>query len=1210
MDYLCELTTDAARRKALESLPPTLEATYERILRRVNESNKDVQKLVHRTLRWIVHSDYGLSIAGLCKALSVNSGDTFLNREAVPEEDEVLRWCSSLVRRSASDLVLELAHFTVKEFLLGIESSSHSEFHAYHIDHIRDNTELAEVCLKYLLLQDFAKLGTASQERITQRNMEYAFREYAVIRWTEHARECMTEATILSLMRQLFDPLKPNVFITWAQEYMWFGTECCSLDELNIPLAAMSTLHCAAALAFTEMCSWLLQVGGKVNQSCAGGTPLHCALLGTQCWYRPSFGTDYISWRKERSATIRVLLEAGADPNCYYNSKYSHISPLDIAASNRYRDAFIELLKNGAIFDTGAARSFDEWASEGGAGLEVSLEVLETIGKERLREEDYAIFLEHAIRAEDVEATRSLARRDRCLSRDRLTQVDYHTSLRLAAQLGQTELLNGLLRNYQLDVDSTDEVGCTALHYSAGAGHVSIMKLLLDQGAGYNSKDLRGRTPLHHAVEASDTSCLSILLEQQIDVLSGDLEGLTVWHLAAQRNHVPALRVLQSCVVDEKRFGRLEAGAGTALEPCAAPTGSQALALLGNHHATHGPQLKSLDGSSPLHLASKAGSLEAVTYLIQNGFDPSSVCGNGSNSLHYVVDNSDGIRSPDLVDVLLDKGVDPCSANIDGKTPMHVLVGQDLDSRHSATQRELILQKLIQHAADLNKIDAAGSTALHLACNLSPKDNIITHEWRQFAMEMLLKSGAGLKTLDRLNRSALKILVDVLEEAYLHRNRIQVELPNERLHMYASMVNVAVDYAIHDEALRKICVDPKLLVLALWLKQEELLHKLLDQSPNVDLKAYGMSGRTPIQAACRYQCRRPLFRLILQKSKAQSNAAGHRSELIRFVCQYNDPTTHDKVLELLEEDVDLNDRSPYGVTAFMLAARAGNLAILESLLSRGADTNATDSCGWSAIHHACAYGRNAILRVLQKFEIDWNAKVKVFSGTKCFQDVTMLHLAAMRIDSGVLEYLFENDLVTDINSISAQAETALLIASHYGNLQNVSFLLDRSADDKIVESQYGVSPLHAAAQGGHEEVVLTFIHHRCKAHLEDCNGLTPELYARKNGHIRVADILQKCRLGTGIDNLSTSLPFMYCDLISAHSQDWLTLKRRITTHLHEIVCNTHLDRLRWLLRLETYSFANGLSKRAQIMTLASKAAMAARLFSTHFIMGSLKLLNI
>ena len=52
VDYICELHTDRQRRNALESLPPTLPKTYERILSRVNDGPMETQKMLQRTLMW------------------------------------------------------------------------------------------------------------------------------------------------------------------------------------------------------------------------------------------------------------------------------------------------------------------------------------------------------------------------------------------------------------------------------------------------------------------------------------------------------------------------------------------------------------------------------------------------------------------------------------------------------------------------------------------------------------------------------------------------------------------------------------------------------------------------------------------------------------------------------------------------------------------------------------------------------------------------------------------------------------------------------------------------------------------------------------------------------------------------------------------------------------------------------------------------------
>jgi len=69
---LSSMPTDAAKRKAIDSLPPTLEGTYERILERVNESDQSVQALVQKTLRWVIHGNY-IEIEALCEAVSSES---------------------------------------------------------------------------------------------------------------------------------------------------------------------------------------------------------------------------------------------------------------------------------------------------------------------------------------------------------------------------------------------------------------------------------------------------------------------------------------------------------------------------------------------------------------------------------------------------------------------------------------------------------------------------------------------------------------------------------------------------------------------------------------------------------------------------------------------------------------------------------------------------------------------------------------------------------------------------------------------------------------------------------------------------------------------------------------------------------------------------------------------------------------------------------
>jgi hypothetical protein len=93
LDYLCSLPNDAEKRKALGSLPPGLEATYERILKRVNQEDESIKTMVQNTLQWIVSADDEIPADALCHAISVKDGDKVLDQEALYDEEDILMYC-------------------------------------------------------------------------------------------------------------------------------------------------------------------------------------------------------------------------------------------------------------------------------------------------------------------------------------------------------------------------------------------------------------------------------------------------------------------------------------------------------------------------------------------------------------------------------------------------------------------------------------------------------------------------------------------------------------------------------------------------------------------------------------------------------------------------------------------------------------------------------------------------------------------------------------------------------------------------------------------------------------------------------------------------------------------------------------------------------------------------------------------------------------
>lgn len=120
-NYLCRLPTDREIRDAVDKLPPTLPATYERILRR--ETHPRAIQIIRTVLRFLSLADPPLDIGQLCGVASLPDGASSIETEDMVDEDDIARLCGSLLRKSqaspeSEDLPrFELAHFTVKEFL-------------------------------------------------------------------------------------------------------------------------------------------------------------------------------------------------------------------------------------------------------------------------------------------------------------------------------------------------------------------------------------------------------------------------------------------------------------------------------------------------------------------------------------------------------------------------------------------------------------------------------------------------------------------------------------------------------------------------------------------------------------------------------------------------------------------------------------------------------------------------------------------------------------------------------------------------------------------------------------------------------------------------------------------------------------------------------------------------------------------------------------
>ncbi|KAI0909632.1 ankyrin repeat-containing domain protein [Ustulina deusta] len=369
LDYLGELPSDRERRNALSKLPPTLPATYERILMKVEQSSKEVRRLVQKTLQLICASlcDVGY----LQEALAIRDDSNTLTEEDMVDDYEIMLRCSSLIRKSSDGTKLEFSHFTVLEFLKGIDPT-HATLCLYRVSYRRAENVLAQVCLRYLMLEDFEKEPRADMEYsqyIRNRTQTRPFYRHCAIRWVQCVRDLVNkkgtevDAATTELIQTLFDRRKKAPFCQWIVDYLdswaldealyicWDGDMFQALRQLRFDfgrgqidngdaprkpdreekeafvtfIAAVvrpdfTPLHMASVLGLRSLCDHLLRHGAKVNLQSRFGTPLHCALGGISVFLwgstrasRPIVARVHpLRTPLAQNQTARLLLAAGA----------------------------------------------------------------------------------------------------------------------------------------------------------------------------------------------------------------------------------------------------------------------------------------------------------------------------------------------------------------------------------------------------------------------------------------------------------------------------------------------------------------------------------------------------------------------------------------------------------------------------------------------------------------------------------------------------------------------------------------------------------------------------------------------------------------------------------------------------------------------------------------------------------------------------------
>lgn len=167
---------------------------------------------------------------------------------------------------------------------------------------------------------------------------------------------------------------------------------------------------------------------------------------------------------------------------------------------------------------------------------------------------------------------------------------------------------------------------------------------------------------------------------------------------------------------------------------------------------------------------------------------------------------------------------------------------------------------------------------------------------------------------------------------------------------------------------------------------------------------------------------------------------------------------------LLARGADVNASQVDGMTALHWAAHLDDLDVAEALLQKGADVKAANRYGVTPLSPACTNGNGAMVELL--------------------------------LDAGA-----------DPNTALRGGETVLMTAARTGKLDAVKALLARGADPNRKESYRKQTALMWAAAEGHADIVKALVDAGADFSTALESGFTPLLFAVREGRIEVVRAL-------------------------------------------------------------------------------------------------------
>ena len=606
-------------RKALENLPPTLDATYVRILMSIDEIyHTDALVL----LKWLAYArepptllqladtvvidwasgvidfddrgdlDGPLNIlSGLVTVVQADSGSHDKDHASVPGSQESISENDRSKAAGVSDdddpgrtrgitarAKVRLAHFSVKEFLESTRNSANDTI-SFRLNPNSGHSLIAMNCLQYIISYSESQVKTTPREDLDN----WPLLGYAASNWHYHTALANDERVVDTASDLLSSELT-------VQDWLQIHDPESDFGIANLNRLGWAGMYYAAFFGAEKILSVLMERGHSVDSY--GGLyerPLAVAaskghvgsvrlLLDGGADVHAGDETSALAAASENGhhAVVQLLLQRGAEVNALIGKRFTAHTALIEAAKNGFDPIVQTLLDHGAEIDAIAhpsALAATALIAACGEGHARTTDVLLERGANVnvvASGNDFPTALTAASKRGHVDVARVLLNRGA-----QVGTVDpgslFPTALAAACEGATVTAVEILLRaGADVNTLAPKSSNPTALIAACNGGNVEIVRILLDWGAKVNTiaSESSNPTALSTACQWAHTSIVRLLIERGAEVnLPAGAARASALGKAIDRGSVDIVRLLlqYGADVDAKDHNQWH-GDSTALE--------------------------------------------------------------------------------------------------------------------------------------------------------------------------------------------------------------------------------------------------------------------------------------------------------------------------------------------------------------------------------------------------------------------------------------------------------------------------------------------------------------------------------------------------------------------------------------------------------------------------------------------------------------------